>query len=414
MSTNENPEAGLRNHRPEFIREASFGDPGVDPSIVKYSHTVTNFTWSSDSTNEPQRGLGNADPQGFLKGPESHEVTVGYDLIKWFTSTGDAAYDGMQRDSDQLLPSSHTVLDREDKGTVNADQTVNGSTSLATRIYTVGRGGLIDEVTVTGDPSDSQPITVELSYLVQKVRSYQIDQPDSSTLLVVSSSNSNDTSQSVTIEDEGAATSATVTLNGSSLVSTSQNFDNVDALSLDAETEGDVTLAVNTGSETSPTAGDSLSVISGTTTYNGVEGDLGVPAMGAGSREDVSSQSTKQFIGDTITRSGTAFPYEITSSTLTVSNNVEETERSSGYGMALHPGNRETTMECSMFGEAMTHDMLMQELQNEASDITWVMDGGTITLPSAILDEPGERAAEEGQAVMTTDNSFQSEGISFA
>lgn len=413
MSTNENPEAGLRNHRPEFVREASFGVTGVDPSILKYSHTVTNFTWASDSVNEPQRGLGNADPKGFLKGPETHEITVGYDLVKYFSASGDAGYDGMARDSDQLLPASHTVLDREDKGTVNADQTVSGNTARATRLYTVGRGGLIDEVAMTGDPSDAQPLTMELSYLVQKTRSYQIDQPSSSTLLVVSSSSANDTTQSITIEDEGAVTTETLTLNGTSLVSTSSNFADVDALSLDAETEGDVTVAVNTGTTTSPAAGDSLAEIDGKTTYNGVEGDIGTPALGTGSREDVSAQSVETFIGDVISRAGTPFPYEISSATLTVTNNIEETERSSAYGMALHPGNRETTMEATMFGEAMTHDLLMQELENTASDITWQLDGGTITLPNSIMDEPGERAAETEQAVMTTDNTFQAQGISF-
>lgn len=414
MSTNENPEAGLRNHRPEFVRESSFGATPDNPSILKYSHTVSTFSWSSDSVNEAQRGLGDEDPKDFLKGPETHEVSVEYDLVKWFSATGDAAYDGMARDSDQLLTSSHTILDREAKGTVNADQTINGSTSKSTRIYTVGRGALIDEVVVNGDPSDSQPVTIELTYLVQKARSYQIDQPASSTLLVVSSSNTNDTTQTLTIESEGAATTEDISLNGQSNVSTSSSFGDIDVLNLSAETEGDITVSVNDGTQTSPTVGDDLAVISGTGSYNGVEGDLGVPALGTGSREDVSTNAVEQFIGDVISRGGTQFPYEVNSASLTVSNNVGETERSSGYGMALHPGSRDTTLEVSMFGEAMTHDLLMQELQNTKKDITWQMDGGTITLPSAVLQSPGERAAETGQAVMTTDNEFESQGISFS
>lgn len=411
---NENPEAGLRNHRPEFIREGTFGQTPADPSILKYSKIITNFAWTSDSVNEAQRGLGNADPQGFIKGPETHEATVGYDLVKWISATGDAAYDGMVRDSDQLLPSSHTVLDREDKGTINANQTVSGETARPTRIYTVGKGGLVDEVTMTGDPSDAQPITMELSYLMQKTRSYQIDQPSGSTPLVVSSSSSNDTSQSISIESEGAETSETLTLSGTTAVSTSSSFGDIDALSLSAETEGDITVSINSGTTSSPSAGDALAKIAGKSTYNGVEGDLGVPAMGSGSREDVSSMSVETFIGDVISRGGNPFPYEISSATLTVSNNVEDTERSSGYGMALHPTNREITLEATMFGESMTHDMLMQELQNIEKDITWQLDGGTITLPGSVMDEPGERAAETEQAVMSTDNTFQPTGISFS
>lgn len=409
-----NPEAGLRNHRPEFIREDSFGVTGVDPSILKFSHTMNTFTWASDSVNEPQRGLGDADPKGFIKGPETHELTIGYDLVKWFSPSGDASYDGMARDADQLLPSSHTILDREDKGQVNSSQTISGNTARPTRIYSVAKGGLIDEVAMTGDPSDAQPVTLELSYLAQKSRSYQIDQPTSDQLLAATSSSSEDTTQTLTVESEGAAQTEDITLNGTSVVSTTNPFGDIDALSLSGETTGDISISINDGTESSPTVGDTLSNIRGQESYRGVEGDLGVPALGGGSREDVSSSTVETFIGDQISRDGTEYPYEINSATLTVANNIEETERSNGFGMALHPGNREITMEATMFGETMTHDMLMQELLNNTEELTWQMDGGTITLPGTIMNEPGERAAETGQAVMTTDNTFMTSGISFS
>lgn len=414
---NENPEAGLRNHRPEFIREDTFGSTPADPSILKYSHTMTNFTWASDSVNEPQRGLGDANPVGFIKGPETHELTIGYDLVKWFVQNGgqayDAAYDGLVRDSDQLLPNSHTLLDREAKGQINKNQTISGNTPRPTRIYTVAKGGLIDEAAITGSPSDAQPVTVELSYLAQKGRSYQIDQPTSTTSLTVVSSDNSDTSQTLTVESEGANSVEQVTLNGTTVVGTSTSFGNIDVLELDTETVGDVTVSINEGSTSSPTAGDALSIINGKASYRGVEGDLGVPALGAGAREDISGQPVETFIGDQISRDGVEYPYEISSATLTVANNIEETERSNGFGMALHPGNAETTMEATMFGEAMTHDLLMQELTNTTDDITWEMDGGTVELPDSICQEPGERAAETEQAVMTTDNAFMSEGINF-
>lgn len=414
---NQNPEGGLRSHRTEFARENTFGSAPADPSMLKYSTTVTNFTWASDSVNEGQRGLGNADPANFHKGPESHELTITYDLEKWFTdgssNAKDAAYDGLQRDSDNLLPNSHTVIDREDKSAIDAGQTVSGNTSYATRLYTVATGALVDEVAVTGDPSDSQPVTVELTYQAQKVRSYQVDQPDSSTLLTVKSTDSNDTTQTLTIESEGASTTEDVSLNGTTTESTSSQFGDIDAIHLDGEATGDVEVAINTGTQSSPTVGDKLAVINGSSTYNGVEGDLGVPALGSGSHESLSG-SAELFIGDTIKRGGSAFNYELPSATVTVANNVETTERSSGYGMGLHPANREITMEASMFGESATHDMLTQHLKNTAQDIDWVLDGGTMTIKGAVLNEPGERAAEEGQAVMTTENTFLGKDVNFS
>lgn len=412
------PEAGLRNHRTEFARESAFGATGSDPSFLKYSSSVTNVTWSSGATLEARRSLGNADPVDHHRGPESHELTVTYDLCKFFTDAGsanDAAYDGLARDADNLLPNSHTLVDREDKGQVAAANTVSGNTARPTRIFTVGKGGLIDEVAVTGDPSDSQPISVELSYVFQKVRSYQIDQPNSGTLLAVRSTDAGDTSQSVTIEDEGGATAETLALNGTSLVSTSNTYADIDAVELSAETAGDVEVVVNTGSATSPTAGDVLASVAGATTYDNVEGDLGVPALGAGSHEDAGTlPAPEQFIGDRILRAASPVPHEIPSATLTVSNNVEEQEVSSGFGMSLHPANRNITLEASMFGENQTHAMLVDHLQNNSKSIDWEMTGGTVTLESAALTEPGDRAAEEGQAVMTSDNTFEATGIAFA
>lgn len=416
--SNTNPEGGLRNHRTEFIRESSFGTPGSNPSYLKYSDSINSFAWTSDSVNEGRRGLGSADPIGFLKGPETHEVVVSYDLVKWFTdgsgNAKDAAYDGMARDADQLFPNSHTIVDREDKLSISSDQTVSGNTSYDTRLYTVAKGAVIDEVAVTGDPSDAQPVQVELTYLAQKGRSYQIDQPGSSTLLTVKSSSANDTSQSVTIENEGAGTSESVTLNGTSLVSTSSTFGDIDAIELSGETDGTITVSINDGTNSSPTEGDALAKIEGKNTYDSVEGDLGVPALGSGSHETLSSPSVEQFIGDVIDRGGSNFAYEIPSATVTVANNVEETERSSSYGMGLHPGNREITMEATMYGDAMTHDLLQQHLENTAKNVTWKLDGGNLQLDNAVLQEPGERAAEEGQALMTTDNLFQADGLTFA
>lgn len=70
-------------------------------------------------------------------------------------------------------------------------------------------------MSIQGDPGSQNPVLVELSYQSEKARSYQIDQPDgtSGTQLIVSSSSSSDTSQSVIIKDDSQNTD-TVSLNG--------------------------------------------------------------------------------------------------------------------------------------------------------------------------------------------------------
>lgn len=420
-----NPESGLRDQRIEFIRENGIGDTPADPSFLKYSDTVQEVTWSSDAVNEPRRGIGDIDPIRHTRGPESHEVTVTYDLVKWFTdgsgNANDAAYDGLERKADNTLPSSHTFVQRSEKQTVAAENTVSGNTSYGTRVYSVGRGGLIDEVTVSGDPSEAQPVTVELSYVFQKVRTIQLDQPyidgSSDTDLIVKSTDAGDTSQSVTLEgtdSAGTSVSDTLALNGTSNVVSSNVYATIDTFHVDAETVGDVELYINSGTSASPALGDQLSVIYGSTTYGGVEGDLGIPPVGTGSHESLGSVSPELFLGDVIQRSGSPVPHEIQSMTITAANNVDTQERVEAFGLAVYPGTRELTAEATMFGETTTHDMLVDHLTGNAKNISWQMTGGTIQLDSATLTDPGERAAESGTAVMTVDNSFTALGLSFA
>lgn len=418
----QNPEAGLRRHRLDFARELEFGVTGAAPDWLKYSTSFTNWTWSPDATIERIDSVGTPDPVDQEKGPEGHEMTVEYPLVKWFVTAGgdplDAAYDGMFRTVDNLLPNSHTIVDREERELIRAEATINGATARPTRQFRVGKGGLIDSVDVSGDPGDSVVIGMELNYQFQKVRTYQVDQPtdaEGNTMLGVVSTNAGDTTQTVTIESEGATTSATYTLNGTTLVTDATTFGDIDAISLSDETAGDVYVFVNTGTDLAPTRGDDLAVIHGTGSYDGVEGDLGVPALGVGTREDPAALGGyEKFIGDTIRRGADPYPHELSSATLTVENNVDPQERSSGYGQALYPGNREITLDAEMFGEAMTYDMLEFHLMNNEEDHSWDMTGGTLVVEAAHLTEPGDVEATEGDAVLTQENTFRGGGLTLA
>lgn len=408
-------ESGLRNYRIDFIRETRFAETPTDPDYLKYSGVISSFGWDPGSEPDQRRGLGDADPVEFQKGAEEHSFSIEYDLIKWFTSGGsphDAAYDGLQRDGDNLLPSSHTIVTRESKSNILEEATEDGGSGQRdTRIYSVGRGGLIDEVTVTGEADDTTVVTVGLEYTVHKARSYKLDQPNGD-LLCVRSTDSNDTSQTITLEEEDpTGNSETLTLSGTSLVSTSNTYADLDAAELNAETAGDIEILINTNTTTSPTAGALLGTIHGQVSYEGNEGDLGVPAVGAGSREAVPSGDYQTFVGDSITRAGTSYTHEISSVELTVSNDIESIERTETYGMALFPGSRDIEFEATMFSENATHELLKENLQNDVNNLVWALAGGDLTLQNTVLSEPGERAAEEGEAVMTTDNTFVSQGL---
>lgn len=409
-------EGGLRSHRTEFVRESTTGTTPSDPGWNAYSDTVRSIEWAADAQIEGRRGLGDAAPANFYNSLESHEVTITYDLQQWFTSGGsaqDAAYDGLTRDSDNQIPNTHSFVDREDKSSISAGQTVNGSTSYATRIYTVGKGGYLDEVTIGGDPGSDQPVTVELSYQFEKVRSYQVDQPSSSTELVAKSTDSNDTTQTLTVEDEGAATSATFTLNGTSIVAsdTSVSFDNIDAVELDAETDGDVELYINDGTNSSPTQGDQLTTLRGKNSYSG-EGDLGVPALGAGSHAGSIGSSYEQIIGDTVERpAGTSLAFSINSVEFAVSNNVETNTRLGGTRLRIHDGPQDVEVSATVLGESESHQQIIDHLQAKENTVRWTMDGGNIEADNAAITDVGDRSIESGQAMMTLDNTFTGQGV---
>lgn len=422
-----NATRGVAPQRIEFAREdylgsGTYGVTPTDPEFLKYSDNVRNINVTPEAVLERRGGLGSADPRSFERGPESHEAVVTYDLVKWLGSaSGDAAYDGIERQGDELLPDSHTLLTREDKTQVAAGATVSGNTARPTRLYLYGRGGLIGEGVVQGNPSEQQPITVELTYQFQYLRAQQIDQPTSSeadTYLAVKSTDSSDTGLSVDIEDEGAATSETVTLDSSdatTVVSSSSQYGDIDAIYVSGANTGDIVVSINSGTDTSPSEGDELARVYGSATYDGVESDYGVPTLGSGSREAVSALGTHEnFIGDIIQADSSPYPYEIQGISLNFSNNLESTEVADQFGMAYHPGDRELSWQSTIFGENASIDALQAHFQNDARDLSWEMDGGTVTLDQSRLVEPGEIAKEAGQAVMTVENNWIAEGITFS
>lgn len=413
-------EGGLRDHRTGFVRETTDanGDPvtPTDPEFEPYSDTIRTFEWSPNPGLEAQRGIGDADPNDHHRGPEEHQLTVVYDLQRWFIDSNgnphDAAYDGIARTGDNRLPNTHTVVDREEKFGVAEANTVDGSSGPKDqRTYTVGRGGTIDTAAITGDPSDQQPTAIELTYEFVKIRTYKIDQPDASTELAVTSTSADDTTQNVTIEaDDG--TSETVTLDGTTNVATSATFDTIDAIDLDAETEG--TVEVYVWDATNAVLEEQLAEISGKSEYEGVEGDLGVPAIGAGSAPGTVDQPYETFIGDTIEWGGESLAMDINSVSVEVSNDTDRTPREDSFGQRIHVGNRETELEATVIGESESHDKIMASLQNDKSDIVWTFTGGTLTFPKAPLTDPGGRTVESGQATMELDNTFEPRGVVIA
>lgn len=394
MTQATNADSGIREHRIEFVRESTAGVTPDNPSWKLFSDNVdTALVASPDAQIEGQRGVGDVNMQNFYRGPEDNTASIDYHFQKFFTdgsgNPDDAAGDAILRDSANDVVNTHTVVDRAELG--------NGE-----RVYKVVKGGYPNLGDVAGDPSSGLPIMISLEYEAKKVRSYHATQP-SGTTLTVKSTSASDTTQSLTLESDGAATTEQVTLNGTTAVTTTASFSSLDAFELSAETEGNVT--VEDGS------GNVLVTIYGANEYDGVEGDLGVPALGTGSHASAIGTSYERFLDDTVTRGGSDLAAELRSTNFNVSNNYDKTGVAGSLQQAVHVGQQDVELSATVAGNFEGHEAMMEHMRGVQLDIVWQFDGGSVTFKNAALTDVGDVGPSSGDAVSTQDNTFTAENV---
>ena len=414
-------ESPIREQTIYYARENERGVLPVDPVLRRFSDNVTSFAWSPDVGIEPRRGLGSPDIAEFHKGPEEHEVTVEYDLQRFVVASGsetnfnqgdafDASGDGVLRDNNNELPSTHTIVKREDIFGIDAEDTIDaregGSGSERdTRLFVVVAGGRVDTAEFTGDPGSEQPVTVELTYTAEKGREYQVDQPDSATLDLVST-DASDTFD-VTVEDD-TGTAETVTLNGTTVVSTPSSFDSIRAIKV-AQGEnptGDITVSEQSSGET-------LAIIRGSSSYDHDEGDEGIPTTGSGSRETSEiGTSYETIVGDAVERpSGTSLAAEINSVTFSVENNVSTREQITTPRMGINAGDRDVGVDTTIVGATESVQKAAEAFENTGNNVVWILDGGELRATNARLTEFAGVDESQGDAVMSNDNTFTGQSV---
>jgi|GEM_PF-2008419 len=400
-------EGGLRPQRAEFVRETAYGEVPTDPAWERFSDAPQTVTLMPDANTERQDELGNPRAAGFFANSETHELEVVYHLQRWLADGSgdpvDAAADGILRDADNAVKNSHSALFREEH-TNDA-----GTASSGRRIYYVCKGGKIDEVDIPFVTDRSLPIETTLTYNFQKIRGYSISQPSASTTLDVESTDSSDTSQTLTIENEDAGTTEDVSLDGTTTQTTTGSFSDIDAAELDAETTGNV--LIKDGS------GNTLLTIYGQDAYEHGEGDLGVPALGAGSHASAIGSSYEVFSGDTLqatTGSLGGTGARIISGGLTVSNNLDNDAQESTPQRYWYAQAQDIELGAEVAGPVANIETIRQQLQSVAFDVEWVADGGSITMTGGKNMDPGDVAKEVNAARDTMDSTYEFAGISLS
>lgn len=394
-------ESGIRALRLEFVRETTEGVTPTNPDWLLYSDAVQMFEVSPTASISPRGNIGTPDVVNFNAGTESHEFSITYDMQNFPSASGDATYDGMMRDADGALPASHSMLARARSGD-------NGTAGGGSYIFYYAVGGKINSLTLGGEPESGDPITVSLNYICRKLRAYQVDQPAASGTLDVVSTSTADTTQTLTIEDDTAATTEGVALNGTTPVTSTASFASIGAAWLDAECEGDVTI--------SDGSANLLMTIYGKASYNDREGDRGIPLLGTGSHDTAYGTAYESILGDTITRGGVALGIDadVSSVSMSVENNIETSSTIYSIGQILSEGPRTITLSASIMGPTASYDAMVDHLRSVESDIVWTLSGGTITLTGAAMTDLGSIARDTGLALLTVDNTFQGKSISLA
>jgi len=406
MSASEPYQAGVRPTRTEWVVESTEGTTPDDPEWLLFSDNMTNlWSWEPDANTQRQDAVGEITAQGFFNGTETHEAEFEYDLQQWYidgsSNRQDAGYDFLEPDSDNSLRATHSVVSREEHAS-------GGTAGGGRRIYTVGKGGHPDTLTTPFENEDGSPISQTAAYQFEKIRQYSVSQPSSSTTVWVQSTSSNDTSQSVEIENEGAGTTESVSLNGTTAVESVSSFGDIDVVELSAETEGDVEVY-----DADPSGSANLLVtIKGQNAYPAGEGDLGIPALGSGSHASALGSSYIRFLGDSLSIPNIDGELEIISGEMTVETGLEDNPKTGTASRNIHAAQWTYTITATLAGEKVSVEQTTNYLTENTGTITWTADEGSIDFESAFIQSPGEVSKEAGNGKAQFDNEFEAETIS--
>jgi hypothetical protein len=359
-------ESGIRPQRLEFVRETTTGVTPTNPDWELYSNSVQSVAPTATASINPRGNVGSPDIAGFTAG------------------------------------ASHSIIIRD-------RATDDGTAGNGSYMYTVMTGAKINTVNYSGEPESGEPIMVNLSYLCESLRTYKVDSPLTAgpPTLTAISDDAADT-MNLTWENDINSETETKALDGTTIITSTQTFQDLTAVWLASAPKGDITITDGT---------NTLMVIYGSDTYGGRPGEQGIPLTGSGTHATALTEEYEVLLGDTIERpAATAFMggADISSFELNVENNLEATSTVLQIGKKIAEGPRTITVAATIFGERASYDSLLEHLQAKENNIVWTCTGGTITVGLAQMTEIGSISRETDQAVMTIDNTFQGQTLTIA
>lgn len=372
-------ESGLQGIRLEWVAESTPGTFPDDPSWNKFtaSDHVIDFTVSPAANNEARQAVGFLDAVAHDNATESASMSLSYLQSRFPIDTNGNVQDPVaypitaQEDSD--YPSHTVVARREVSG--------GGNDSAGFREYAVLKGGRPVSSTFDGAADTPTPLPQELTYEGERARTHIIHQPSSAENIAVKSSSTNDT-MDVIIESEDANTTETVTLPGGATnsVATTATFSDIDAIEVQAEHEGDITVGISDGASPPAITTDLLDrPLIGTNT-DGVDSIIGIPALGSGSHASSISATGPQFIGTTLDADGSTaavddYANRLNTLSATVEREVSREPRQGTRREAIDVGARSVTIDADIAGPYASVDKILDDFAGfNPSSFHWEFD----------------------------------------
>lgn len=394
-------QAGVRPLRLEWAPETTEGNVGSDVSWNLFSDNVESaFDWEPDANTQRQDGAGEITAQGFFNGSETHSLGFTYSLQQWFV---DGSNDPVDIGGYFLEPASDNSLQGTQTIVGWSEQADGGANDEGRYIVTVAKGCHADSLTVPFETEDGSPISTEAALQAQKVRQYDLQQPTSAgeTLTI---NNAGTSSVDVTVENYDASTQETLTVAGGGSQTTTATFSSLGAVELSTDVDGDVT--VDDGSS------NTLVTIKGSDKYPAGEGDLGVPATGAGgSHASEIGTEYVRFLDDQLSIPNVESDVEITSGEMTVETGIDSNAKLGSAQQNIHATEWTYTVTASLAGSKVSVDQTQNHLTETTGSITWTAGEGSITFNNAFIQSPGSYTKEAGNGKQIFDNEFSCESL---
>jgi len=394
-------QAGVRPTRLEWVQENEEGTAPSDPAWNLYSDNVVSM-WDSepDANTTRQNAAGEVTSQGFFNGSESHSGSFTYHLQQWYydgsDNTVDAGGDFLKPAADNSLRATHTVVSW-------SEQADGGANDTGRYICTVGKGGHPDSLTAPFETDEGTPIEQGLDYQFQKIRQYDIQQPpESGSTLTINNAGTSEVD--VTVENFDASTSETLTVPAGGSATTTASFTDLAVVELGNDVDGDVT--VEDGSS------NTLATIKGSDKYPAGEGDLGVPATGAGSHASAVGTDYIRFLDDELSIPNVGANTEIISGEMSVEIGLDDNSNLEGIGRNIHATEWTYSISATLAGAKVSVDQTTNYLTEQTGVITWTESTSqSIDFNGAFIQSPGSYSKESGNGKLQLGNEFEAQSI---